>query len=249
MKTSTIILFLLLAAMLLTGCSVFHLTGSRVITPSDVVVSETRNVSGFTAIDMRTIGHVILTQGDTESLAISGSDNLVPLVTTSVSSGVLVIDMKEDINITGVDKENVLTFTIVVKDLTSLTVSGLADVELEKFATGNLDIIMSGAGQVKLNQLSAQGVGINVSGLGNVEIGGEVNEATIEIPGAGNVDASNLKAQSANVNISGLGNATVWATGELTGTISGGGDVSYYGDPQTSVNTTGLGNFKPLGNK
>ena len=78
---------------------------------------------------------------------------------------------------------------------------------------------------------------------------GAATSATIVISGAGPIDARELRVQTADVNISGLGGATLWVTDRLTGTISGGGSVSYYGSPQTTTQTSGLGVFKSLGNK
>ena len=120
---------------------------------------------------------------------------------------------------------------------------------MDSLTTTKLAINMSGAGQFKLGQLNAESVNINLSGLGNVDISGEVTQENIEISGAGSVNTADLKCQTANVNIPGLGGATVWVTDTLTGNISGGGSVSYYGDPVTNTETSGLGNFEPLGSK
>ena len=160
------------------------------------------------------------------------------------------IDMDENVNLLlGKDDADLLTFTIALKDLTGLTVSGLADVEMDTLSTTGLDVEMSGAGQFKLEQLDAESVNINLSGLGNVDISGEVTQATIEISGAGSVNAADLRCQMADVNIPGLGGATVWVTERLTGNISGGGSVNYYGSPQVDTETSGLGQFEKLGDK
>ncbi len=250
MKTSIKIFTFLLAVMLVTSaCGIISNINGRIITPSDVIISETRGVSGFTAINMGSFGKVILSQGNSESLTISGSDNLVPLIKTTVSNGTLNIETDENINVTSFNKTNMLTFTIGVKDLSSLTVSGLGDVSMETLSTPNLTLTMSGAGKVQLNQLTADMLNVNVSGLGSVDIAGDVGEATISIPGAGTINAPDLKIKTANVTVPGLGSATVWVTDKLAGTISGAGTISYYGNPQTDVNTTGLGTYKSLGSK
>ena len=38
--------------------------GGNAITPSDTIITEQRDVSGFTGIDMGTFGKVVITQGD-----------------------------------------------------------------------------------------------------------------------------------------------------------------------------------------
>lgn len=251
MKTSFVLLPLLTVGLLISGCSnlVKTFANGKTITPSNVIISEPRTVNNFTSVDMRTLGKVSISQGDSESLTIKGSDNIVPLIKTSVQNGVLVIEMVENYHITELNNESLLTITIVVKDLTALTVSGASLMEMGRLSTSKLAITMSGAGQANLDRLTADYLNVTVSGLGNVEIGGEVVQATFSIPGAGNIDAHDLKIQTANITVAGFGNATMWVTGQLTGEISGGGSVAYYGNPQTSTKATGLGTFKSLGSK
>lgn len=250
MKTPSAILILFIVGLFLAGCQ-FRSFGEdiKLITPSDIIVTEERTVSGFTGIDFRTFGKVILIQGHTESVILKGSDNVVPVIQTTVRDGVLVIQTKEDINITGMNDKNALTFTIVVKDLTSLTISGAAEVDMDSLSTSRLDLTMSGAGSLKLSDLMAESVNITISGVGNVDVAGEATTAWINISGAGPVNAPDLQIGIADVTISGIGGATVWVNEKLTGNISGAGNVSYYGNPQTSTTTTGIGAFKSLGSK
>jgi hypothetical protein len=243
MKTFNRLLILIIVAMLAIGCNL------NMITPSNVIISENREVSGFSAIDFSTFGKVNIMQGDTESLNISGPDNIVPRIKTSVKNGTLVIETEGNLNIAPSGKLNPLIFTIVVKNLNSLDVSGLGDVQIETLSTPNLTIDMSGAGKVVQNQITTDELVIDLSGLGGIDITGQATQATIDISGAGSVNAPDLKIQNANVNISGLGSATLWVTDELSGEISGGGSVSYYGNPQANTSSTGLGSFKSLGDK
>jgi PBP1b-binding outer membrane lipoprotein LpoB len=249
MKTRIIFISILIVSMLLAGCSVLTNAGVKVITPSNVNTSENRDVSGFNAIDFSTIGKINVMQGDKESLNISGPDNLVPEISTTVNNGTLMIKNKENITINPLNNENPLVFTIVVKDLTSLNLSGAGDVQIETLSTPSLDINMSGAGKVQQNQITTDNLKLIISGVGGIDITGQATQATIDISGAGSVNAPDLKIQTANVTISGLGGATVWVTDQLTGDISGAGSVSYYGTPQTNTTSSGLGSFKSLGSK
>ncbi len=249
MKNRKILIPILFAAMLAISCNLLSTRGIKVITPSKTVISENRNVSGFTAIEFSTFGKVNIMQGDTESLNISGPDNIVPEITTTVSNGTLVIDTKDNLTVTGFSSDNVLTFTIVAKDLSSLSVSGAGDVQVETLSTPKMSINMSGAGRVTQNQITTDNLTIDISGLGGIDINGQATQATIDISGAGSVNAADLQVQTATVTLSGLGNATLWVTGQLSGDISGAGNVSYYGNPQTNTNNSGLGSFKSLGSK
>ena len=251
MKNKSVLLLLLFVSLLAPSCSILPDINLNIdtITPSGNIISEERAVSGFTAIDIRTFGRVNLAQGETETLKLEGSDNLVELVKTRVQNGVLTIEMQEGINVLNVNLEDLLTFTITVKDLAGVSISGLADVRIPTLFTSKLEINVSGAGQFHLDQLQAESVQINLSGLGNIELAGEVSREAIEISGSGQVSAADLKCQNADITIPGLGGATVWVTEQLSGNISGGGNVSYYGNPETDLETSGIGQFKSLGNK
>jgi Putative auto-transporter adhesin, head GIN domain len=249
MKIRTFCISLLFVCMLIVSCNVLSNAGIKVITPSNVNTSENRDVSGFHAIEFSTLGKINIIQGDKESLNISGPDNLVPEIITTVSNGTLSIKTKENITVSPLSSENPLTFTIVVKDLTSLMISGVGDVQIETLSTPSLDINMSGAGKVQQNQITTNNLKITISGVGGIDITGQATQATIDISGAGGVNAPDLKIQTANITISGVGGATLWVTDLLTGNISGAGSVSYYGAPQTNTNATGLGSFKSLGSK
>lgn len=249
MKVRKVFVTLIILSMLLSSCSVLTNMGVRVITPSNTIISENRAVSGYHAIEFSTFGKINIVQGDTESLNISGPDNLVPEITTTVSNGTLTIKTKDNITVTSFSTANILTFTIVVKDLTSLAISGAGDVQVETLSTPSMDLSLSGAGKVQMNQLTADSLKVNISGAGGLELSGSATQVTIDISGAGSVNAPDLKIQTANITISGLGSATLWVTDQLTGTISGAGSVSYYGSPQANTNSSGLGQFKSLGSK
>lgn len=249
MKAKAIFPIVLIVSVLLASCSVLSNAGVKVITPSKTIISENREVSGFKGIDFSTFGKINVVQGDKESLNISGPDNVVPEIATSVDNGTLVIKDKEKFTITSLTSENTLTFTIVVKDLTAFTISGLGDVQVDNLSTPSMTLSMSGAGKVQMNQLTTDSLNVDLSGLGGLEISGSTTQATFDLSGAGSINAPDLKAQTANITLSGLGSATLWVTDQLKGDISGAGSVSYYGNPQTSTNTSGLGKFKSLGSK
>lgn len=249
MKTRHLLAIMMIMTTLLTSCNIVDLTGVRIITPSDVNMSENRAVSSFNAINFSTWGKVNVIQGDQESLNISGPDNLVPEIETMVQNGTLIIKNRSNFTINPLNSQNPLVFTIVVKELTSLDVSGAGDVQVESLSTSSLTIDMSGAGKITQNQLATDNLRVDLSGVGSIIITGEAKKATIVLSGVGSVDSPDLKITTADIKVSGMGGATLWVTDQLNGEISGAGSVSYYGNPQLQTNTSGVGSFKALGNK
>jgi hypothetical protein len=221
----------------------------RVVEASDTVITETREASGFDAVEMNAFGRVILEQGETESLTVSGPDNIVSLVKTTVRAGVLTISMKENIVLADPQPDDVLTFTIGFQELSGLTVSGLADVEMDGLEAGRFDLRISGAGRIDLRGLALEDLDLDLSGAGEVILAGSAASADIDLSGAGDIEAGDLEIETARVRLSGLGNATLWVTERLSGEITGVGNVEYYGDPSTDLRTPGLGHFKSLGAK
>jgi hypothetical protein len=242
-------IILVLVSLMLAACSLPPFGGGRRITPSDTVIRETREASGFTGVDMGTFGKVVLIQGEVESLVVSGSDNLVPLVETYVRDGILYIKPIEEFYVVSFTEENMLTFTVTAREIDSMTISGIGDLEMESLTTPSLTVLVSGGGYLQINQLTTDDLTIALSGTGTVELAGEAAQANIDMPGLGDVNMADLKIQTANVKLSGMGGATLWVTDQLTGEISGVGDVSYYGSPKTDVRTQGLGEFTALGTK
>ena len=76
---------------------VFNIGGdfNGAVAGSGKITTATREVQGFTRVDVRYPAQVTITQGTSESLTITGDDNLLPQLDTRVSGGVLTIENHE----------------------------------------------------------------------------------------------------------------------------------------------------------
>ena len=136
LKTSKSIVLITLVALLLTAC------GLKVVQGSGNMVTEPRDVSGFNRVSLSGSGEVIITQGGEESLTIETDDNIMEYVTAEVRGGTLFLDMDtQGVNLLAPTK---LIFTLGVKDLVGLSISGSADIEATDLDTGRLDLEISG---------------------------------------------------------------------------------------------------------
>src|ERR1700731_2555167 len=81
--------FLLLLGVLglIAGCGFFN----KEIVGSGTIVSERRPVVNFTSVVFTGQGNLTIKQSDTESLQIETDDNLLPLIKSEVSNGILYI--------------------------------------------------------------------------------------------------------------------------------------------------------------
>jgi hypothetical protein len=69
--------------------TVLVLPACSVVTGSGQTESETREVSGFTRVDLSGSGEVTVVQGDVESLTVEADENVLPVLTSDVSDSTL----------------------------------------------------------------------------------------------------------------------------------------------------------------
>jgi Putative auto-transporter adhesin, head GIN domain len=191
----------LLAVLLLTACSITRGSGQ--------VTSETRQVSGFSKVELSGSGQLTIEQTGTESLTISAEDNVLPKLSSQVSGDTLVLGSNSNAKIIPTKP---ITYSLTVKNLTGLAVSGSGSVTLSKLATAALST--------------------NITGSGSITASGTADDQNLKISGSGRYQAEQLTSKTVTVDISGSGVASVYASDVLDVNISGSGTLTYAGDPK-----------------
>jgi hypothetical protein len=212
------------------------------------VVTTTREVEGFQAIEIDYPAQVLIKQGDTESVEIEGEDNLLPGLKTEVRNGTLDIFYKTEKG-KHVNPTKLVKITIMVKDLADVEFTTAGELTIENLKTDNLDVSVSGAGNLKLDEIQVSALRVSLSGAGSMNASGSADDLDVTISGFGDFDGAELHDKDARVNISGAGSATVWVDNDLTADVSGAGSVSYYGSASVSRQISGVGGVRHLGNK
>jgi hypothetical protein len=203
---ATIVAVLLVVA----GCSVVNGSGQT--------KTESRQVNGFTKIDLTGVGEVTITQGPTESLTIEADDNVLPVLTSDVSDSTLKLGTKRR---TTVRTRSPIRYRVTVKDLTGIS--------------------MSGSGSVIAKGLQLPALRVDMSGSGTITLSGSADKQDIEMSGSGRYEAAELSSQEVTVEISGSGEVAVAASRVLKVDISGSGTVTYSGDPSVEQDVSGSG--------
>ena len=211
----------LVAVGLVTVVSACSALTDSVVTGSGTLRTESRDVDGFSTIELTGSGDVIIEQEGTESLSIEAEDNLLPDLTSDVSNGTLRLGTKE-----GVDLEPTLpvTYRVTVEDLAGLQ--------------------LSGSGSVTAAGITTPSISIDISGSGDVTVDGTADRQTVTISGSGDYSARDLLSRNASAEISGSGNVTVNALDVLDAEISGSGNATYTGNPQVSQHISGSGELR-----
>lgn len=189
---------------------------------SGQVATETREVSGFTRIRFESVGVLNITQTGEESLTVSADDNVLPYITTRVHGGTLDIGMEGHVTINPKSK---IIFTLTVKSLEEIDLSGAASIHATDINTDTLDVRFSGAGKMELT--------------------GSARTQTVMVSGAGGYEAKDFKTRETRVKITGAGYAHVYADETLDATVTGVGKVTYYGSAEVRPRVTGIGSIKP----
>lgn len=219
------LLFILLTVTLtaiLTACT--RLVGgsgmTETISGSGTVVTETRAVSGFTAVTLQGFGDVIIDQTGSESLRITTDDNFLPYLETEVRGGILFIRTTEDV-----------VFTRVTEMSFHITAAALEAIEL------------AGAGSMTINDLDTDRWQVTLPGAGSITVSGRATAQTVRLSGAGSYHAAGLESETATIESSGAGTAVVRVSDTLDVTIDGLGSVQYIGSPTVTQEINGVGSI------
>ena len=218
------------------------------ISGSGNILAETREVSGFDAVNLEYPAKVLISQGKVESVKIEAEDNLLPDLKTQVKNSTLEIFYKKT-NDRHVNPTKPVLITIVVKNLADVNFSSAGELKIDGLKTDSLDIDLNGAGNLELNDINIKKLSVNLSGAGSTTASGTADELDVNISGFGDFKGADLHGKTANVNISGAGSATVWTDEKLDAEISGAGSVNYYGAAKVNKQINGIGSISYLGNK
>ena len=235
MKTVKILSSLLFTVLILfASCSVLGERGNG------NVVKQERKVSAFNAIEVSGAFDVYLSLGSTQSVIVEADENLMPLIRTEVSGGILKIDNKKPIH----DSKSLKVY-ITVTDLKKIEVSGAVDLQTQnKLTLNELEIEISGATDATLD-LAVQKLVVSSSGGSKLKFSGMANKVDMDVSGAVDIHAFDLLAEIVSLSISGAGDAEINVTKELNAEISGAGTVRYKGDPaKVDSNVSGAGSIK-----
>lgn len=188
------------------------------------VVTESRNVSGYTAVSVSGSTNVYISQGANFKVDIKGYSNLLPYFETKLVNNTLHLGFKQNVN---VKNDNTEVF-ITMPALSGLRLAGSGNISTTGVFNGITDFDAS------------------VAGSGNIHFSsGTCLRFYSSIAGSGNINALDMIAETAETRTSGSGNTEITATSQLKVRIDGSGNVYYRGTPVISTTITGSGAVLP----
>lgn len=213
-------LLMLLVAHLATACDANTFSNMESIVGSGMIVTEARDVSDFSQVQIYLGANLALVQGNSESVRIEADDNLMSYIETDVQNGRLIVSTPDHINLA---PSQTIQLYVTFDTLTALEVYGSSAITAE-----DLD----------LDELA-----ISFSGSGSTHFTGTVEEQTITIWGQAIINNFDLTSQHVTATISGNGTLEVFAEDSLDITVAGMGNVLYMGNPTVTQNVSGVANI------
>ena len=234
------------------------LTATNVL--ADESVRETRNVTAnVTKVKLGGVVDLVLRQGATASLVVSGDRELVSQVTTEQRGDTLEIGTRERNNINRERRKVRAELTVpnlqdfVSHGVGSSTVTGFSGDSLQLALDGAgavnvnsryryVDARLGGAGALTLDANQAEQVELNLRGAGRITANGQSKLLRARLAGVGSLDAQGLRADTVELDLTGLGSANVYAKDTAKVNLSGMGSATVYGNPANrNANATGMG--------
>jgi len=163
----------------------------------------------FTGLSFKGAINVNVTQGETPSVVVTGSEAALERFRSQVRDGVLYLEQQEAKSIEFREK--------TVVDIVMPTLTGL---------------VVNGAGNVDISDMALDKIVLQINGAGNLEASGTCDQLTVGITGAGNVNARNLKCHTVSAELAGASNLDVFADESLQGRLYGVGNINVYGNPK-----------------
>ena len=211
---------------------------------SGVAKTETRAVSGIHGVALGISANLEIRQGTSEGLTITGDDNVVPLVQTNVTNGVLEIRWKER----NVDvRFKKLDIVLDAKTIDGLTLGGSGSIHAASLTTPALNATIGGSGSIALDKLDSDTLKATIGGSGQLSAAGRADKLDAALAGSGQLSAAHLQSRNALLALQGSPEATVRVRDALTVTVAGSGSVTYYGKPRITQTIMGSGSVRNAG--
>ena len=233
------VIALVFLALLLINCS-----KNQVVVGSNNIITQEKQLSAYDRIEVLGSYDVIFTDGEVGKIKIKAPDNILPLIQTEVSDGLLKIGAEKNRYKV---KEPIIIYVPVDSRLKQVDIKGSVDIYSEKnLETKVLNVGIYGSGDARL-AVDVSSLALEVVGAGDIRVSGRAKDLSIDISGSGDVDTSKLTAEKAAISISGAGDVSAYVTEDVDVSIAGAGDVTVKGNPKKvkqKINGSGGVNVK-----
>lgn len=216
----------------LSGC-----LGDLKLEGNGISASEERHTGNFQEVISTGSFIVNIAEGENCKVIVTAESNLLPYITTRVSSGKLEIGVR---GIHILDPSLPVIVDIVMPSLTSVTLSGSGEINTGHFSVAHFEILESGSGVIRTD-VESETTKLTLSGSGTISLEGNTSRCDFLISGSGVVSAYNFQTSECHATVSGSGHMYINTSDLLNVNISGSGTIYYKGNPLVYSNISGSG--------
>lgn len=198
---------------------------------------ESRDLASFIALTANIPVVIEIKSGSGRRMSISGDDNILPVIDTTVKDGRLWITAPKK----KIKPSKPLVITLEARGLQALSLENGASVSGTNFPSSGLDASISGGGNLKIDLLDLDHINLSIAGGGSFSANGKVNSFSLSVVGRGTIEAGRLEAKQVNASVTGYGDVVVWVANGMNVQTIGPGTVKYYGDAAVSGKAQRLG--------
>lgn len=203
-------------------------------------------ISEFSILELEVVGEVYFEQSDSFYMHVEGGKNLIEDIKISNDKDELSIELKNKDKYSA--NKNKLIIRVGSPHLSFVDFNSVGAFFIENnFKGDQLTIENNGVGEMKNNEVYVTTMNINSKGVGAIEVRGTAINTLVKSDGVGEIDSRNLKSKNTTVKCAGIGSISVHASEIIDISLSGIGNVNFYGNPaDVNTNISGLGKAKNM---
>jgi phage shock protein PspC (stress-responsive transcriptional regulator) len=207
------------------------------------IVNETRELEGFSKIELGGSGTMIITQGEEYSVVVETDENILEHVDTRLRGSTLTI---ETIGFGCIRPSKEISIFVTLPSLEEIEVAGSGRIIGTNTLSGEeLSLTIAGSGDINL-ELNVTELETEIAGSGEARYRGVADLHEITVAGSGDIVAFELETRETIIDIAGSGDAELFANEQLEISIAGSGDITYTGSPHVVQSVAGSGDIKQV---
>ncbi|WP_046744564.1 head GIN domain-containing protein [Kordia zhangzhouensis] len=226
MITLARIIAIAILSILLTSCDFnFNngIAGNR-----NVVTEEREADEPFTTIKASEGLDVYITQASSPSIEVEADENVISLIATDIDNGILRIHTEKNIGRCKSKKVHVRMPSIEK----IIGTSGADVFSTSTIVSDDLEVKSTSGADVKI-EVEAENVFCSSSSGADIKISGTAQSLVAKASSGSDIAAKDLEVKSCDASASSGADVTVTVSEKLVANSSSGGDISYYGNPNS----------------
>jgi hypothetical protein len=215
-------------SLMLLSCNFDINLNSGVRGNGEVITTDRTVNASFSSIKATEGLDVYLTQSTTEAISVEADENLHDLILTEIEDGVLKIHTKENIG-----KATSKRVNVNFKAVSSITSTSGSDVYSTNTITADRLDLKSTSGSDMTLDVNTSVLNCKSTSGSDLKLSGKTIKLVAEATSGSDIKAADLNAESSEVRATSGADITVNTSKALTARATSGGDIKYYGNPET----------------